>query len=444
MRTSVLILAGCAVLIAAATAGMLHGVEPFATWYYSLAWYPTLVAAEVLVRLRTGRGYLFGDAGFAASALAWSVPFWLFFELMNFRISNWYYVFLPDGAIVRPAGIVVAFATVLPAVLVSRRLCAGFGMARRLRWPRLPVRAWLPYLLQAAGAVFFVLALAWPRFLFPLLWGGVTLLADPWVYRHDRRRSLLAALERGRPAVILQLLLGGLAIGLLWEAYNTQARAKWIYTVPGLEDVKLFEMPVPGFLGFPVLALDAWAVWNTLVLTGLAHEPLRRARREVGARDTEAATAKARRGPRLPAPARALLILIAALLSAGVLRGMERWTITSTTPRLDELAGRKAAALERLGYDAFSLARADSAAVARAGGVPLRRAGRWVRLARLATLRGIGGANALRLERLGVRSVAALARADPDTLSSRLAAEGAPAIRPERVRVWVRAASGLR
>ncbi len=440
----ILILAGCAALIAAATAGMLHGVEPFATWYYSLAWYPTLVAAEVLVRLRTGRGYLFRDAGFAASALAWSVPFWLFFELMNLRISNWYYVFLPPGATLRRAGIVVAFATVLPAVLLSRRLCADLGVARGVRWPRLPVRTGLPYALQAAGVLFFVLALAWPRLLFPLLWGGVTLLADPWVYRHDPERSLLGALERGRPAVILQLLLGGLAIGLIWEAYNVHARAKWIYTVPGLEDVKLFEMPVPGFLGFPVLALDAWAVWNTLVLTGLAHEPLQRTWRDSGAPDTEAATVRARRGPRLPARARALLILAAALLSLGALRGMERWTISSTTPRMEALAGRRTGALRRLGYDIFSLARADSATVARVGGVPLRHAGRWVRLARLATLRGIGSANALRLERLGVRSVAELARADPDSLFRRLAAEGAPAIRPERVRVWVRAASGLR
>ena len=30
---------------------------------------------------------------------------------------------------------------------------------------------------------------------------------------------------------------------LLWELLNSVARAQWIYTVPGLEGAKLFEMP---------------------------------------------------------------------------------------------------------------------------------------------------------------------------------------------------------
>ena len=38
---------------------------------------------------------------------------------------------------------------------------------------------------------------------------------------------------------------------VVWEFWNYWAGAKWIYTVPILPDVKLFEMPLPGYLRLP-------------------------------------------------------------------------------------------------------------------------------------------------------------------------------------------------
>ena len=57
--------------------------------------------------------------------------------------------------------------------------------------------------------------------------------------------------------------MGGAAIGFIWELLNINARAKWIYTVPFLEDARFFEMPLPGFFGFP-----PFAVGNDAVGTG--------------------------------------------------------------------------------------------------------------------------------------------------------------------------------
>ena len=61
----------------------------------------------------------------------------------------------------------------------------------------------------------------------------------------------LRQLERGDYGQTLRLLLAGLIAGLFWEFFNFWARAKWIYTVPFFDELKLFEMPVAGFLGFP-------------------------------------------------------------------------------------------------------------------------------------------------------------------------------------------------
>src|SRR5207245_9888968 len=56
----------------------------------------------------------------------------------------------------------------------------------------------------------------------------------------------------------------GLFAGVLWESFNAASRAKWIYTVPFLEQVKLFEMPPIGFLGFPFFALEVWSLYHVL------------------------------------------------------------------------------------------------------------------------------------------------------------------------------------
>lgn len=403
---------------------MAGGVEPFATWYYPLAWYSTLLVLDAAVAHRDGHFFFLGRPAFTLSLLAWSVPFWLLFEFLNLRLANWYYVFAPAERSARWAGIGLSFATVLPAILGAERLLASLGVADRLgRGSGTPIVRWTPDRLcavQLAGVAMIAATLAWPRALFPLVWGAVTLLADPFVYRRAPERSLLGDLERGRPGRIVRLLLGGLAIGFVWEIFNLGARGKWIYTVPGLEGWKLFEMPLPGFLGFPVFALDGFAVWQALVVTGLAVPRW----------------GSARTGPRW---SRFTAGALAALYSALVLLAMERATISSATPRLADLPAVPATHLRALGYDPFSLAEASPERLARQAGVGTDDAREWIEVARLATLRGIGAANARHLRRIGIRSVEDLAGADPREVEARLAEEGAR-VPPARIRVWIRAA----
>lgn len=398
---------------------MLAGTEPFATWYYLFAWYPTLLMLDAAVALRGGRFFFLDRPAFLLSLMAWSVPFWLLFELFNFRLANWYYVFVPDGRAARWAGVTLSFATVLPAIFGAERLLdvCGVGgrgagaLGRPSRTPIVRLTSARLTGIQAAGLAMLLLPLLWPRTFFPLVWGGVTLLADPWVYRRDPGRSLLGDLERGEPGRPLRLLLGGMAIGLLWELFNAGARGKWIYTVPGLEDLKLFEMPLLGFFGFPVFALEAFSLYQALVVSLT--------------------------GARLPV--RLAVAALAAVFTTLVLLGMERATFSSTTPRLADLPGVPAAPLARAGYDVFALAEAAPARVAAATGADLRHAGSWVETARLAALRGIGDRNTARLHAIGIRTLDDLAASDPSRLARRLGSAGGTG-HPQREREWVRAA----
>lgn len=322
LRTMAAIGVGSGVL-GVSTLGMVLGAEPFATWYYSFAWYATLLVADGIVSLRTGRFYLLANPRFALSLAAWSIPFWLFFELFNLRLQNWHYVCLPADPIVRQSGILLAFATVLPAIFLAQQVLASFGLLDRTRTT--PVRLTPVHLkaTQMVGSVCLLLPLAWPNLFFPLVWVGGVLLIDPWVYRRQPDRSLLGDLQAGRLGRALRLSLGGLAIGFVWELFNFGARAKWIYTVPGFESPKLFEMPLLGYLGFVVFALEGFAAYQALATLGVAQP--------------ESGPAK-----RAPRPVMAVAVFLAMFVSFAALIGMERRTIKSLESGCGEPAAESA------------------------------------------------------------------------------------------------------
>jgi hypothetical protein len=156
---------------------------------------------------------------------------------------------------------------VLPALSVTVRLLEFMGVlegrctVRRLRDP---ARLYAP--MAAAGALMLVLPLLWPRYFFPLVWGGFVLLLEPWLHAAGGR-SLLRSWQMGDLRRACLTLLAGLVCGGLWETWNFWAGSKWYYTVPFVGTVKLFEMPVLGFLGFPPFALECAvlvAAWNLL------------------------------------------------------------------------------------------------------------------------------------------------------------------------------------
>jgi hypothetical protein len=116
----------------------------------------------------------------------------------------------------------------------------------------------------ALGTLFVVLPLVVvSTWLVPLVWTGFVLLLEPLNARAGRP-SWLADLGRGDASRLLALLVSGAVCGGLWEFWNFWAATRWTYTVPYLGHVKIFEMPVLGYLGFPPFALECYAMWHFL------------------------------------------------------------------------------------------------------------------------------------------------------------------------------------
>ncbi|HKK26676.1 MAG TPA: DUF4332 domain-containing protein [Gemmatimonadota bacterium] len=436
-----------ALALAASTLLASRGMEPFRTWYFQAAWFPTIALLDGGLALRTGRSPLLGRPRFAVSLFFWSAPTWYLFELLNLRMADWYYVFVPASLPLRWAGVFAAFATVLPALYLAHRWMASLGVARGWSRPTFRVRRRHYAACVILGAAFLGLSL-WRRdAFFPLIWGAATLLLEPFNHARDPATSLLGDLARGSWTRIVRILAGGAAIGLLWESFNALAGSRWIYTVPGLEHLKLFEMPLPGFLGFPVFALDGFVIFHALGHLGAAVPGWTTADVAEGAAGGErTAVPSPSRGSRLR-PARVLpAVLVGLAFCAAVQLGVDRLTIDATKPRVSDLPGLPRPALERLRAagleDARDLADADPDALARRSDLPEPEVRTAVRAARLAALRGVGTVNAGALWAGGVRSVCDLASAAPAQVSSlvRAVRDDPRAGRPARVRVWLRAA----
>lgn len=229
-------------------------VEPFLSWFYTLAWWSYIFLADAIVHLKTGNSLIINRRREFILLVLWSIPFWLVFELINVHIKNWYFVNAAPSLIVRRIAAAVDFATVLPGIFETLGLVEAFGIFSRVRIKPVRVSGALLGVVFTTGVLSLVLPLTLPRYFFPLVWGCLTFLLEPINYKLGGR-SLIRDLEEGDAGKFVRLLLAGLICGALWETWNYWTSVKWIYTVPHFEGSKFFEMPFAGYLGFPPFAV---------------------------------------------------------------------------------------------------------------------------------------------------------------------------------------------
>ena len=245
---------------------MLARIEPFYHWHTPIAWTGYILFADAVVWKRRGNSWLRNNAAELFFAACVSVPLWVIFEIYNkYSIHNWYYIGLPELLLLRYFGYVWSFATIVPAIFETGDLVSSLRDRRappdRLDPPaprRLGVLAWLAV---AAGAVMAgVPVFVHSAYLAAPVWLGFILMIDPLNARAGDE-SILGDWYEGHTGRLVNLLAAGLICGLLWEFWNYWGGAKWVYNVPILPDVKIFEMPILGFGGFPPFAVECFAMY---------------------------------------------------------------------------------------------------------------------------------------------------------------------------------------
>ena len=153
----------------------------------------------------------------------------------------------------------------MPAVFGTAELVSTFnwikkrGSGRKLK----PTNKNLSTIFSL-GIVMLVLLLLFPGIFYVFIWISIFFIIEP-VNVLLKNKSLLFYTSEGNWKPILSLIIGCLICGFFWEMWNNFSYPKWIYNVPGVNFMHLFEMPLLGYLGYISFSLELYAIYHFIV-----------------------------------------------------------------------------------------------------------------------------------------------------------------------------------
>jgi hypothetical protein len=217
-------------------------------------WIAFILLVNAFTVRRTGRCLMLSRTRPFLLLFPISAGFWWSFEYINRFVGNWRYVGVTEFGVVEYfLFATLPFSTVLPAVLSTRELllsCPRFDGASR-EWrplsPARPVAIGLAALLLACAGLFAV-GIA-PDVAFPLVWVAPPMLLISLAALRGESHAL-SGIASGdwRPAV--SSVLAALLCGFFWEMWNFGSFAKWVYAIPCVDALHVFEMPLLGYAGY--------------------------------------------------------------------------------------------------------------------------------------------------------------------------------------------------
>ena len=245
---------------------------PRTNWAFFPLWLGYCLVVDGAVLMRTGTSLLTRSASRYLGLFAVSAPAWWLFEALNLRTQNW--IYLGTDAFSRGAYVfwtTLSFSTVMPAVLGSAELAASFGFVGRIpSGPKIKGDRPTTLAFFLAGLVSLALLLLWPSTFFPFCWISVYFIVEPLnIWMGNRSLAEWTAQRDWRPIVALWL--GVLLTAFFWEMWNYRSYPKWIYDVPGVDWLHVFEMPLLGYGGYLPFALELFALYH--FVAGLTGEP---------------------------------------------------------------------------------------------------------------------------------------------------------------------------
>jgi hypothetical protein len=250
-------------------------LAPLRRHAFTPLWFSYVVVINAWTLRRAGTCLLTAAPGRFIGLFAASAAFWWSFEYLDQFAANWHYVnATAGGPWERFVAGTLPFSTVLPAVIGTRDLLATFPAFHRALdgWWRPPQPSRRPAGWATLGASVILLGLlgAYGKWLYPLVWlaplGVITGLQAVAGDRH-----VLTPLGRGDWGPLWLAAMAGLACGFLWELWNWLSLARWSYSVPLVDGVHLFAMPLVGYGGY--LPFGLICVAAARLLSGLDVRP---------------------------------------------------------------------------------------------------------------------------------------------------------------------------
>lgn len=257
-----------ALIIAIAEILLFSGNQLVGHWFTPIVWTGYILLTDSVVYKLKARSLVKTDRLELVLIGLISIGGWWLCEFYNaprFWNSNlelwWHYHNVEPNLMLRRVGYDWAFATIFPLLFITAEIFRLTVFRRLKAIKRIKLSRGGLMVLAIIGAVGVIEPLIFPSaWLAPVIWLSFVFFLDP-INAMRGWPSITGDLAHGDWRRLCSLLASGLGCGVLWEFFNYWAIAKWTYTVPYLGNVKLFEMPVFGFLGFPPFAIECWAMY---------------------------------------------------------------------------------------------------------------------------------------------------------------------------------------
>ena len=268
------------------------GLGGFQAHAFTPLWIGFILVVNAYTARRTGRCLLLSRTRPFLLLFPVSAGFWWSFEYLNRFVGNWRYVGEVDfGAVEYFLFATLPFSTVLPAVLSTRELllsCPRIDRAFREWKPlspapphfelrtdgvppmdvakgarRAPRRRGTPAEGRTGGtspgaiglaalflscAGLFSVGIA-PGVAFPLVWVAPPAILISLAALRGEPHTL-SGIASGDWRAAVSSVLAALLCGVFWETWNFGSAAKWVYAIPYVDALHVFEMPLLGYAGY--------------------------------------------------------------------------------------------------------------------------------------------------------------------------------------------------
>lgn len=237
-------------------------------------WLGYALTVDALVFYRKGSSLLTRNFKRYTALFLISAPAWWLFELFNLRTLNWIYVgkeFFSEFEY----GVysTLSFSTVIPSVFGTAELISSFKWIKYFtnRKKIIPAKKFL-LIHFLSGLLMLSLIVIFPEDFFVFVWFSVFFILEPvnvWMGNN----SVYNSLSKGNWTEIISLLTGCIICGFFWEMWNYLSYPKWIYDIHFANVLHIFEMPLPGYLGYFPFGLELISLYNIIVgITGLKQD----------------------------------------------------------------------------------------------------------------------------------------------------------------------------
>jgi len=229
-------------------------------WAFFPLWLGYILTIDGLA-VRIGRPSMAAKTKSFVMLFVLSAPIWWAFEFINDWVHYWEYI--PADRFKRSERILwstLSFSTVIPAIFVTANILSGFSWFKRHHFQlEFGSRRADRLSFFIAGVVMAIVIVIWPQYAMAFVWMSLFFLLDP-INHALGNKSLLRQTATGDWRTVIIFFAASLVCGFFWEMWNIYSWPKWVYTFPYLNGLKVFEMPLAGYLGYLPFALELYAL----------------------------------------------------------------------------------------------------------------------------------------------------------------------------------------